>query len=387
MTGHERTWIGRGDAERLLGVKSQTLYAYVSRGHITARPDPENPRRSLYDARDVQRLADRSGVRAAPSAGRGARHEILIESALTQVGEDTLTYRGEDAIALSEHATLEQTARLFWGGVEDPFAEQRPRIDVLFPGGPRARAFACLSRRADEDGASSGRSPASLRREAASLVNELVDSIAGPGPRLHLHQRLARAWKAPEQGAHLIRRALVLACDHEADAATLAVRVAAGAGASLSACALAGLAALSGPELGGRLAQVTGFVLEARKADARTAARNRLSQGLDLPGFGLEAHPEGDPRARALIEAAGLPAPLADIARVGESLTGRAPCFDLALALVAQRLDLPREAPFALLTIGRTVGWLGHAMEQAVSGSPPRARLRYVGPGPAGGAA
>ena len=388
MSGHEPAWIGRDEAERLLGVKSQTLYAYVSRGHIAARPDPANPRRSLYDAADVRRLLERAAPRTPqPGSSRSARHEILIDSSITQVTEDAVRYRGEDALALADHATLEQAARLIWAAAEDPFAEQRPRIDVIFPGGPRARAFACLSRRADEDGPSSGRAPASLRREAASLLNELVDSVAGPGPRLHLHQRLARAWKAQDKDAHLIRRALVLACDHEADAATLAVRVTAGAGASLSACALAGLSALSGPELGGRLAQVTGFVLEARKADARTAARNRLSQGLDLPGFGFDAHPGGDPRARALIEAAVLPAPLADVVRVGEGLTGRAASFELALALAAQRKDLPREAPFALLTIGRMVGWLAHAMEQAASGSPLRARLRYVGPGPVDGAA
>ncbi|MFO0286382.1 MAG: citrate synthase, partial [Brevundimonas sp.] len=44
----QRRWIGRSEAMERLGVKSQTLYAYVSRGRITARPDPANPRRSLY---------------------------------------------------------------------------------------------------------------------------------------------------------------------------------------------------------------------------------------------------------------------------------------------------------------------------------------------------
>src|SRR5690606_14667129 len=122
-----------------------------------------------------------------------------------------------------------------------------------------------LARRADEDGASAGRGAASLRREAAALLNELVDAVAGPGPRLLLHQRLARAWKADERAAQLIRRALVLSADHELDAATFAARVAAGAGASLAAAALAGLSTLSGPQLGGRLAQVDAFVADARK--------------------------------------------------------------------------------------------------------------------------
>ncbi|RZJ43557.1 MAG: citrate synthase, partial [Brevundimonas sp.] len=38
-TSAER-WIGRSEALGRLGVKAQTLYAYVSRGRITARPDP-----------------------------------------------------------------------------------------------------------------------------------------------------------------------------------------------------------------------------------------------------------------------------------------------------------------------------------------------------------
>ena len=33
--------------------------------------------------------------------------------------------------------------------------------------------------------------------------------------------------------------------------------------------------------------------------------------------------------------------------------------------------------------VGRSVGWLAHAMEQARSGSPYQPRLRYVDPGPA----
>ena len=50
-------WIGRGEALARLGVKTQTLYAYVSRGRIAARPDPSDPRRSLYAVQDIARLS------------------------------------------------------------------------------------------------------------------------------------------------------------------------------------------------------------------------------------------------------------------------------------------------------------------------------------------
>lgn len=383
MTADTETWISRPEAEALLGVKSQTLYAYVSRGHLAARPDPSNPRRSLYSSRDLQRLADHSSPRPVRTTVERAS-DVRISSGLTRVEDGAVLYRGRDAVALAEEATLEQAARLVWGaGEDDPFADQRPRVDVIFPGGPRTRAFACLARRADEDGTTAGRAPTSLRRESAAILNELVDAIAGPGPRLHLHQRLARAWKVADRDAQLIRRALILSIDHEPDASVLAVRIAAGARAALSASVLAGLATFSGPELGGRLAQVTGFVMEARRTDARTTCRNRLAEGLDLPGFEPGGAGRADPRARALIAAAQLPEPLADIVHVGESLTGRPPTFDMALALTTRRLELPRDAAFALLAVGRTVGWLAHAMEQARSGSPFQPRLRYVEAGPA----
>ena len=383
MTLETERWIPRAEAETFLGVKSQTLYAYVSRGHLAARPDPANPRRSLYSAQDLKRLKDHSNPRPVrTSVERSAG--VSISSGLTRVESDAVLYRGRDAVDLSRQATLEQAARIVWAcEQDDPFADQRPRVDVIFPGTPRSRAFACLARRADEDGPTAGRAPVSLRREAASVVNELVDAISGPGPRLHIHQRLARAWKLSELSAPVLRQAMILSIDHEPDASVLAARVVAGAGASLSASTLAGLAALSGPGLGGRLAQVNGFVIEARRTDSRTACRNRLSEGLDLPGFEISSHRDGDPRARALIETARLPEDLADIARVGESLTGRPPSFELALCLATRSLDLPRDAAFALMTVGRSVGWLAHAMEQARSGSPYQPRLRYVDPGPA----
>jgi citrate synthase len=379
-----RSWIPRTEVIERLGVKPQTLYAYVSRGRIAARPDPDNPRRSLYAAEDVERLLDRSAKASGKPVGGGgtavSRGEAVVESALTAVIDGRLYFRGRDAVALAETLTLEQATRLLWDAEEDPFHELKPRVDVNFPGGPRARAFAGLSRRAEEDAATSGRSAKSLRREAASVLNELVDAISGGGPRLYLHQRLARVWKLAERDSQLIRRALVLAMDSELNAPTLSARLSASTGAALSACCLAALSAMSGPQFGGQLAQVSAYVAESRRgADARSAARQRLALGLEIPGFGHPLFPEGDPRARALIAAANLPEDLMDIVRVGEGLTGQPPNFDMALALIGRQLDLPRDGPFALYVIGRTAGWLAHALEQVASGAPIRARLRYVG--------
>ena len=46
-------WLGAGEALERLGIRSQTLYAYVSRGRVHAEADPDDPRRSRYRASDI----------------------------------------------------------------------------------------------------------------------------------------------------------------------------------------------------------------------------------------------------------------------------------------------------------------------------------------------
>ena len=75
-----------------------------------------------------------------------------------------------------------------------------------------------------------GRAPDALRVEAASVLNEVVDAVSGPGPRMFFHQRLARGWKMLERDSVHLRRALVLSADHDMDAAVLATRAAASGG-------------------------------------------------------------------------------------------------------------------------------------------------------------
>ena len=51
-------WLQASEALAQLGVRPQTLYAYVSRGRVHAEPDPRDPRRSRYRASDIAALAN-----------------------------------------------------------------------------------------------------------------------------------------------------------------------------------------------------------------------------------------------------------------------------------------------------------------------------------------
>ena len=379
-----RDWLPADVALATLGVRPQTLYAYVSRGRIAARPDPADPRRSHYRASDIAALTTRKarGRKAADVAADAiAWGEPVLASAITTVAGGRLFYRGRDAARLAETETLEGVARLLRGvdGVALPRDRREPP-----PEGPsaRARAFAALARRAALDAPCIGRAPNDLAVEAATLLDVVADAVVGGVDGGATHERLGRAWGCGRSGMDLIRRALVLLADHELNASTFAARVAASTGASLAACALAGLSALSGPRHGGVFTRVAGLAEEARLSGPGEAVAARLAHGMAAPGFGHPLYPEGDPRARALFATFAPPPALAALRGAVEVATGERDNVDFALVALTQTLALPEEAPFALFAVARCAGWLAHAMEQASSGALIRPRARYVGAAP-----
>ncbi|WP_334161477.1 citrate synthase [Phenylobacterium sp.] len=379
-------WIAAEEARDRLGVRPQTLYAYVSRGRVQVRPDPGDPRRSLYRAADIAALAQRKSRSRKVSdvaAGAIAWGEPVLASEITTVAGGRLFYRGRDAIRLAETETLEAVARLLRGGhgaalkrTERPAPPQAPDM--------RARAFLALALRAGTDPPARGRQPLALAVEAATLLDVVTDAIAGEVGGGAIHNRLALAWgQGPGgPGADLIRRVLVLVADHELNASAFAARVAASTGASLSAAALAGLSTLSGPRHGGATAAVRTFAAEAARLGPRQAIAERLVEDRALPGFGHPLYPDGDPRAAALLDRFRPPPELAALSEAVRAVTGLAPNIDFALVAVCEALRLPPDAPFALFTVARCAGWIAHAIEQGQTDALIRPRARYVGPEP-----
>ena len=376
-------WLDGTDSAQRLGVKPQTLYAYVSRGRIEARPDPKDPRRSLYRADDIARLATRKtrGRKAADVARDAmAWGEPVLGSALTAVAHGRLYYRGEDAAELAASQTLEAAALKLWACSDPSIFEREPAPRVRMRGPAQARAFAVLAARAGVDPPALGRSPAALWREGAGLVADLAGALGEGITEGPIHLILATAWGLEGADADLVRRALVLMADHELNASTFAARVAASTGASLAAALLAGLASLTGPRHGGAGARVAALIDDAARQDPDAAVRAWMARGDAPPGFGHPLYPEGDPRAAALLEAFRPAAELTALRASVEAQTGQAPNIDFALACMARTLDLPADAPFALFALGRSVGWVGHALEQLQDGGLIRPRARYTGP-------
>ena len=100
----------RQAADRL-GIKLDTLYAYVSRGRLRSVMVP-GTRERRYRAEDVEALLDaRSGTRPLHSADPEALMPV-IGSSICLIENGRFYYRGQDAVRLSEAATLEDIMRL-----------------------------------------------------------------------------------------------------------------------------------------------------------------------------------------------------------------------------------------------------------------------------------
>ena len=428
MTPH-RLLTAESAADRL-GVSRATLYAYVSRGFVRTHPAPDDPRRRLYSAADVERLAGNKtrGRKAGDIAAATLDYGLpALASGITLIEGDRLFYRGRDAAQLAAKASLEETARLLWNCSEDPFGAAPPEHDPekwkpVF--GKRSCSKEKSERDDDSKNSHHALSPSAAKliaslagvfaldrcmavlpvagvgtamtwqrderrlwHDGAMLLRLMAGAATGTAPSdapIHLH--VARAWGLSGRAAQAIRAALVLCADHELNSSAFAVRVVASTGASLAACIAAGLSALSGPRHGGQTSLVEILFEEAERfGDAARMVHERLRRGDILPGFG---HPlyrgGGDPRARALL-ALLPPDPTREALRDAmDAVRGVQPNVDFALVALRRALKLKPGSALALFAIGRTAGWIAHALEQQAEDKPIRPRARYTGPPPAG---
>jgi citrate synthase len=372
-----------------LGIKLDTLYAYVSRGRLRSVGVP-GTRQRRYRAEEVEAL------RGAGTAPRSADPEALmpvIGSSICLIENGTLYYRGQDAVALSASATLEDVAALLWRA--EGALPSTDAGETAFPAAAAAvsglieRCQIRLATLADADLPALDLTRAGVIRTGWRILYELAACVApirsAPGP---IHRQLAAAWKLNNAGADTIRRCLVLIADHELNASTFVARCVASTRATPYAVIAAALSALSGRLHGGATARAGALFVElAGHGDPMAVLAQRLARDERLAGFGQFLYPEGDPRAVALLAALAQAAPetyplIETVADAGFRLTGRRPNVDFALAAVAAGLGLPQTAALGLFVIGRTIGWIAHAIEQYESGVLIRPRARYFGPRP-----
>jgi len=397
-----KEWLSSKEAARRLGVSSATLYAYVSRGLL--RSEGSNGQRERrYSADDVALLRRRRDVGRKASAIAANALDFgtpVLESALTLIEHGRLYYRGWDATQLARGSSLETVAQLLWQCDERPFDPKnlpsmstalRKAWDAAGALAPVDRCLLLLPAAARWDHPSWVEDRTAMLETGVRILRLLAAAVTADGlSALPVHEQLAAAWNVPAERASVIRAALVLSADHEFNASTFAARVVASTGANLHASTIAGLAAINGPRHGGLTRRVSSMLDSLKsETDFDAALARRVAEGQDLPGFGHPLYPDGDIRAATLLEL--LREAVRDqpelaaaerVAQAGERLTGRKPNLDFATVTVERALGLPSDSALSMFLLGRTVGWIAHAIEQA-DGSLIRPRARYTGPRPA----
>ncbi len=178
-------------------------------------------------------------------------------------------------------------------------------------------------------------------------------------------------------------------------ASAFTARVVASTRASLTASVLAAWCAFTGALHGGAPGPTLDMLDEAQAApDLAAWLEAKLRSGERLMGFGHRVFSGNDPRAEAMRRSMHAMGPLADRLAFAERLEkavaaaiqrvkpGRTlpPNVEIMAALLLDAVGIRREAFTPVFAIGRSAGWLAHAMEQRKTGRMIRPVSAYVGP-------
>ncbi|MET7910709.1 citrate synthase [Streptomyces avermitilis] len=412
MTDHEAApthpdrRLSTKEAAELLGVKPETVYAYVSRGQLSSRRDPGG-RGSTFDAKEVAALARRN--RREPSGSSHIGGELSVRTRITLIDKDRYYFRGVDATELAARHSCEEIAEWLWTGRLRPgitftapdtsVAIARRAVDALPEhSGPTDRLRVATIAAATADPLRFDLSQDAVLGTARTLIPTLVAALP-PLRRDHRDEGplARRLWgrltgRAPDAASlRVLDTALGLLIDHDLAASTLAVRVAASARAHAYAAVSAGLGVLEGPLHGAASGLAHRLLLDVLdQGSAAPVVADELRSGRRIPGLGHRLYPGEDPRARALFtlleevpDAAPALAAAHDLVATTARHTPLHANVDLALAVLTVASGMPASAGETVFAIARTAGWIAHVLEEYEE-RPLRMRPsgRYVGARP-----
>jgi citrate synthase len=387
-----------------LGIKLNTVYAYVSRGLLEKRAAVDGT--SRFDSRQVEQLARRGRPRL---SSQESSINLLIESGLTSLSEGGVAYRGHSTRELIRTYTFEEVAELLWVGDLRKIGNRWRSSPLELPESAKAlfteHQIRILTAQMPVNSHGwNTPAPEEVAAIGRAVITSVVEALPKVGAKSSVKLRLGtrrvpgslatRLWPvlsekpATSELIHLLNAALILLADHELATSTFAVRVAASTRAAPSAALLAGLGAMQGPLHGGASRLARELVVDAMDRGAATAVQDRISRGERLGGFGHRVYAGADPRATLLLELLrdAIPRSRAlvivdDLVREVRLRIRKEPNVDLALALMELGADLQPHSAETIFTVARMAGWLAHVIEEY--NQPPlrfRARAYYTGP-------
>ena len=399
-------YVSSRDALRILDVKPQTLYSYVSRGLIRRQVKPGH-RASFYNREDIHRLKSRSVARSGhgPAAASAMYWgEPVLETAITEITPDGPRYRECPAIELaSDNRSFESVAEYLWTGTWPPADDKWTNVVVPAALGAEfgkigPADFRYVLTQSIVLLAKTWSCDPSLQEPCAAttVLGVMTGAFGFLGPKREyvglasgetVAHGLARMLgiKTSQKNVQAINAALVLMADHELTTPTFVARISASAGCDLPSCVLAALHVHFGSEFDlccDHLESLLDWNLTAPKSGtcAQPSALRRATPGFDNP---LYVH--GDPRANYLLKLALE----LDERRASEALQVIKTHFPSvqtrinlceALVVLSRALGLPHQAAGGLLGLSRSAGCIAHVLEQRAQNSIIRPRGKFVRP-------
>jgi citrate synthase len=400
----KRSTLSAAEAAERLGVKLETVYAYVSRGLLQRSPGPD--KESRFAREQVERLALRGRRSAQPKPA-----SWVIATELTEVTQDAVRYRGKSALELAASMPFERVAEWLWAvPAEAASAFVAPKaavalarsIQAALPDDapPLERLRVIASVLGSTDPLRYDTSPGPVQAGARGLIAGLVEALprmAGKPGRKHADESLAArlyqqltAARPLSARVHALDVAMGLCADHALSPSTLAVRIAASQRADLYGVVQTGLGALSGALHGAASLSAEELLAEVEAgSDPAQVIGARLRRGERIPGFGHALHGNGDPRAIALLELLDRTfersRALHAAQQLAEVMAARglpAPNIDWALAVFVRSAGMLHGASEAIMAVARVAGWIAHALEEYRSPTKFPWQALYVGPSP-----
>ncbi|MEL6982419.1 MAG: citrate/2-methylcitrate synthase, partial [Actinomycetota bacterium] len=364
------------EVAEILGVKRQTIYAYVSRG-ILHRQVAMDGRTSLFDRAEVEEIR----------LGRRSTHEgelrTILSTGLTNVTDEGLTIRGQNVVDLvAGGAGFVDLVELTLGtpdGERWPAGGQDEAGDGIGPGRGELLPAALdttdagslleqlrilVAVAASSDPLRDDLDPRAVRTAGRRIIDTMVAGLRHrpvvseaspiePGPGRHAAQLWDRLTDQPVAPARLraVDAALALLVDHGLATSTVAARLAASVRADPFSVVLSGLGVVGGPLHGRASVAVHELYLAAAERGPGAALGALTRQGRPAPGLGHAVYRTQDPRYGALMElivaAWGGDARLGVVFEVRDLLAARSdriPNIDLALGALTYLAGMPSAA-------------------------------------------
>ncbi len=366
------------------------------------------------------------GAAAAATLSKGLDGILAGETAICNIQNDELIYRGYEVHDLVDHACFEDVAHVLLVGHKPSAAESaafkaelvRERavpaevIEVVQRAARASHPMDCLrtgvSLLSHHDPDTADNSPAANLRKAKRLLAKIPTLIAAgtnarhgrglPQPDASLGHAANLLWmltgkKHGERAVKVFDVSLILYAEHEFNASTFTARIISSTLSDLHSAVCGGIGALKGPLHGGANEAAMAMLQEVGTFDnIRSFMDKAFATKRKIMGFGHRVYKRGDTRAGVLrkygMEYAGNEKPefnewwrIADaVAKIMLDEKKIHPNVDFPCGVTywSLGLDVPDFTP--IFVASRITGWSAHIMEQMADNRLIRPLSNYVGP-------